>query len=53
MTWADFLVADFLESIRRLYPTVLSSYPILEKYHNFIHSLPQLQNYLSKRDPKF
>uniref|UniRef100_A0A915D4W6 GST C-terminal domain-containing protein n=1 Tax=Ditylenchus dipsaci TaxID=166011 RepID=A0A915D4W6_9BILA len=49
ITWADFFVADFFETFSRAFPVIWSGYPTLQQYHQKVHSLPQLVNYLKTR----
>ncbi|KAI1699838.1 hypothetical protein DdX_17069 [Ditylenchus destructor] len=49
ITWADFAVADFFETLQLAYPAMWTGYPMLEVYRNKVHSLPQLSAYLSQR----
>ncbi|KAF7633276.1 GST N-terminal domain-containing protein, partial [Meloidogyne graminicola] len=49
LSWPDFLVVDFVESLTIVRPFALIKYPELVELRRKIYELPQLQNYLSKR----
>uniref|UniRef100_A0A914CIJ4 glutathione transferase n=1 Tax=Acrobeloides nanus TaxID=290746 RepID=A0A914CIJ4_9BILA len=49
VSWADFLIANYLLSIRINEPEALKKYPELEQYVDRIHALPQIKDYVDKR----
>uniref|UniRef100_A0A914EMG3 glutathione transferase n=1 Tax=Acrobeloides nanus TaxID=290746 RepID=A0A914EMG3_9BILA len=49
VSWVDFVIANYLLSIRINEPEVLKKYPDLEKYVDQIHALPQIKDYVDKR----
>uniref|UniRef100_A0A914DNT2 glutathione transferase n=1 Tax=Acrobeloides nanus TaxID=290746 RepID=A0A914DNT2_9BILA len=49
LSWVDFVVANYLLSIRINEPEVLKKYPELEKYVDRVHAVPQIKEYVEKR----
>ena len=49
VSWADFLVANYLLSIRINEPEVLKKYQDLEEFVDRVHALPQIKEYVEKR----
>uniref|UniRef100_A0AC34G672 Glutathione S-transferase n=1 Tax=Panagrolaimus sp. ES5 TaxID=591445 RepID=A0AC34G672_9BILA len=49
LTWVDFLVAEYFDSINGHARELLKNYPELLEHSKKVHSLPQLQKYLSTR----
>ncbi|KAH7707144.1 Protein GST-30 [Aphelenchoides avenae] len=48
-TVADFWVADFLYTIKGIEPSVLESYPELDRFISRVYSIPRIQEYIAKR----
>jgi len=49
ITWPDFVVADFFDSVRHAKPTAFEDYPELAEFYHRLSSLPQLAGYLDGR----
>uniref|UniRef100_A0A914QSR3 GST C-terminal domain-containing protein n=1 Tax=Panagrolaimus davidi TaxID=227884 RepID=A0A914QSR3_9BILA len=49
LTWVDFLVSEYFDSINGHAPELLKNYPELLEHSKKVHSLPNLQKYLGSR----
>uniref|UniRef100_A0A914CGS1 glutathione transferase n=1 Tax=Acrobeloides nanus TaxID=290746 RepID=A0A914CGS1_9BILA len=49
VSWADFLIANYLLSIRNNEPEVLKKHQDLEEFVDRVHALPQIKEYVEKR----
>lgn len=49
ISWVDFLIADWFETIRIAYPALLTDYPRLDEYRQRVHDLPELSAYIKNR----
>uniref|UniRef100_A0AC34Q6R0 Glutathione S-transferase n=1 Tax=Panagrolaimus sp. JU765 TaxID=591449 RepID=A0AC34Q6R0_9BILA len=49
LTWVDFFVAEYTDSIAKTFPVLVSQFPDLIQHSSRVHALPQLQDYLKTR----
>ena len=49
LTWVDFLVVEYIDSVHGHAPELLKNYPELLEHSKRVHALPQLQKYLQNR----
>ncbi|KAI1703638.1 putative glutathione S-transferase 5 [Ditylenchus destructor] len=50
VTWADFPVANFLETFKNTQPDLWSGrWPVLEEFHRRVHALPRIDEYVKNR----
>uniref|UniRef100_A0AC34G8M4 Glutathione S-transferase n=1 Tax=Panagrolaimus sp. ES5 TaxID=591445 RepID=A0AC34G8M4_9BILA len=49
LTWADFVLSEFLITLLKLEPTSLDTYPDLKEYIQRINNIPQLKEYYLSR----
>uniref|UniRef100_A0A914QZ55 glutathione transferase n=1 Tax=Panagrolaimus davidi TaxID=227884 RepID=A0A914QZ55_9BILA len=49
ITWVDFFISEYVDSIQNLDPELAKQYLELLEHSLKVHSLPQLQNYLKSR----
>ncbi|KAE9548825.1 hypothetical protein FO519_007961 [Halicephalobus sp. NKZ332] len=49
LTWVDFAISEYFDSMSKAAPEVTGKYTELQEHSKRVHSLPQLQSYLSSR----
>ncbi|KAE9555199.1 hypothetical protein FO519_001549 [Halicephalobus sp. NKZ332] len=50
LTWADFVLTEFLFSLKKLEPEVLKDYPELQSLVDHIQQVPELKDYYKNRN---
>jgi glutathione S-transferase len=49
LTMVDFMVAEYLDTLRTDEPDFMAKFPELGKYIDRVNALPQLKEYMAKR----
>jgi glutathione S-transferase len=49
LTWIDFVVSEFFNTIVYMDPVSWKKYPTLEEYRERVQSLPQIKKYVESR----
>jgi glutathione S-transferase len=49
LTMVDFMVAEYMDTLRKDEPEFMAKYPEVVKYIDRVNSLPQLKEYIAKR----
>ncbi|CAD5217678.1 unnamed protein product [Bursaphelenchus xylophilus] len=50
VSWVDFVVSEYLTTIRHYEPAILEKYPLLLKFIDRIQTLPQIKEYIKQRN---
>uniref|UniRef100_A0A914CGK3 glutathione transferase n=1 Tax=Acrobeloides nanus TaxID=290746 RepID=A0A914CGK3_9BILA len=50
VSWVDFFIANTVLSLNGFHPELFEKYKELKEHCDRVHSLPQLKNYLEKRE---
>ncbi|KAI6219713.1 hypothetical protein M3Y95_01096000 [Aphelenchoides besseyi] len=49
VTWIDFLVSEYMSTIKHYEPVIMEKYPLITKFIEKVQSLPQIKDYIKSR----
>jgi len=49
LTWADIVIADFIDRLRLIESTLIDEYPVLKQFVYQIHNLPNIKKHIDHR----
>uniref|UniRef100_A0A915CXE7 glutathione transferase n=1 Tax=Ditylenchus dipsaci TaxID=166011 RepID=A0A915CXE7_9BILA len=50
LTWIDFVIAEYMTTIKHFEPAILDKYPAITKFVRKVQSLPQIFEYIANRE---
>ncbi|CAD5213123.1 unnamed protein product [Bursaphelenchus okinawaensis] len=50
VSWVDFVISEYMTTIRHYEPAILEKYPLLVKFIDRVQSLPQIKEYIKQRN---